>query len=243
MYNQPFKKVGKVDPTMKNQSKSSFYLTDSTGPGDEKNKQKQDSADTLPSYDTTTYDASASASGSSSSSSSSSKNLSTSNLSSYKSTLKDLGPDFKPTPEQTAAANAKVAKLKALDAANAAANKASSQKSQSTKETTSTKTTTIGDKTLSQIQKGGAIDVQNTLNKAKAQRHAARNQAVSDSTNVANAYLKSLPASAQVSDKARRMAQYKGNIAAKRTLAKNRTYSGSEIMRMVPKGKDYLGNE
>ena len=240
MYNQPFKKVGKVDPTMKNQSKSSFYLTDSTGPGEEKNKEKKDSANTLPSYDTTTYDASASASGSGSSSNS---NLSTNNLSSYKSTLKDLGPDFKPTPEQTAAANAKVAKLKALDAANAAANKASSQKSQSTKESTSTKTTTIGNKTLSQIQTGGNIAAQNRLSKAKAQRHAARNQAVSDSTNVANAYLNKLPASHQLSTKHQNIAQYKGNLAARQTLAKNKAYSPSEINRMVKRRENYLGNE
>lgn len=44
--------------------------------------------------------------------------LPTDNLSNYQSTLVDLGPDFKPTKEQTAAANAKVAELKALDEKN-----------------------------------------------------------------------------------------------------------------------------
>ena len=243
MYNQPFKKVGKVDPTMKNQSKSSFYLTDSTGPGDEKNKQKQDSSNTLPSYDTTTYDASASASGSSSSSNSSSTNLSTNNLSNYQSTLKDLGPDFKPTPEQTAAANKKVAELKALDAKNATANAASSRNSQTSTETRNTTTTTIGNQTLNQIQTGGNIAAQNRINKAKAQRHAARNQAVSDSTNVANAYLNKLPASAQLSTKHQNIAQFKGNQAAKQALAKNKAFTPSEINRMVKSREHYLGNE
>ena len=44
--------------------------------------------------------------------------LKTDNLEQYQAGLVDLGPDFKPTPEQTAAANAEVARLKALDEKN-----------------------------------------------------------------------------------------------------------------------------
>ena len=97
------------------------YDKDATSPFPQKTDST--SGDKLPSYNVTTYDASASASGggSSSSSNSSSQNLSTDNLAKRKSTLKDLGSNFKPTKEQTAAANAEVARLKALDAKNAAA--------------------------------------------------------------------------------------------------------------------------
>jgi len=202
--------------------------------------EEHNSGDSLPSYDTTTYNASASSSGGGSSS----QNLSTSNLSDYKSTLKDLGSGFTPTKEQTAAANAKVAKLKALDRSNAAANAASkTNSSQSSSESTSTSTTTLGDQTLNQIKKGGNIEVQNRASRVNATREAARNQAVIDSTNTANKFINSKPISMQDNPSLINVAQRRGNLAAKKSLLRSGTYNTSTVSKMVKKGENYLGTE
>lgn len=196
--------------------------------------------DKLPSYDTTTYNASASGSGGGSSS----QNLSTSNLSDYKSTLKDLGSDFKPTQAQTDAANATVARLKKLDRSNAAANASSnSNSSQSRSESTSTSTTTLGNQTLNQIKTAGNIQVQNRANKIKATRTAARNQAVIDSTNTANKFINKQPISNQDNSYILASAQRRGNMAAKKSLLKSGTYNAPTISNMVKKGENYLGTE
>lgn len=197
---------------------------------------EHNSSDSLPSYDTTTYNANASGSGGGSSS----QNLSTSNLSNYQSTLKDLGSGFTPTPEQTAEANATVARLKKLDRTNAAANAASSQ---SNNESTSTSTTTLGDQTLNQIKKSGNIQVQNRTNKINAMRQQARNEAVADSTKVANKIINRQPISNQDNPRLLAHAQRLGNLAAKKSLLKSKTYNASTISNMVEKGKNYLGTE
>lgn len=200
--------------------------------------EEHDSGDKLPSYNTTTYNASASGSGSGSSS----QNLSTSNLSDYKSTLIDKGPDFKPTPEQTAEANANVARLKALDRSNAAAN-AASNSSQSSSESTSTSTTTLGTKTLNQIKKAGNIEVQNRASKIRGERAQARNQAVIDSTKTANKFINSKPISQQDHPSVIASAQRQGNLAAKKSLLKSGTYMASKIKNMVKNNENYLGAE
>ena len=200
---------------------------------------EHDSDNSLPSYDTTTYNANASGSGSGSTS----QNLSTNNLSNYQSTLKDLGSDFKPTPEQTAAANAKVARLKALDRSNASANAASnSNSSQSSSESTSTSTTTLGNQTLSQIKKSGNIQAQNRANKIKAVRQQARNQAVIDSTKVANRLINSRPVATQDTPAVIAQGQRAGNLAAKKTLLRSGAYTTSNIRGMVKSGENYLGD-
>jgi len=201
---------------------------------------EHDSGDNLPSYDTTTYNASASGSGSGSTS----QNLSTSNLSDYQSTLVDKGPDFKPTQAQTDAANANVARLKALDRSNATTNAASnSNSSRSSNESTSTSTTTLGNQTLNQIKKSGNIQVQNRTNKIKATREAARNQAVIDSTKVANKLISSRPISTQDSEAVIAQGRRAGNLAAKKSLLKSKAYTSSKIKKMVQSGKNYLGTE
>jgi len=197
-----------------------------------------DPGDKLPSYDTTTYTASASGSGGGSSS----QQLSTSNLSDYQSTLIDKGPDFKPTQAQTDAANAKVARLKALDRSNAAAN-ATSNSSQSTSESTSTSTTTLGNQTLNQIKKSGNIQAQNRASKIKGKRTAARNQAVSDSISAANKYIDSKPIRSQDHPTTLNNARILGNQAAIQSLQKSGTYSNVAIKNMVRRGEHYLGTE
>jgi len=193
--------------------------------------------DKLPSYETTTYNASASGSDGGSSS----QNLSTSNLKNYQKELKDLGPNFKPTPEQTATANAEVARLKALDKANAATKAAN--RSQSSSESISTSTTTLGNQTLNQIKKAGNIEVQNRASRVNATREAARNQAVIDSTNTANKFISSKPISIQDNPALINAAQRRGNLAAKRSLLRSKAYNTSTISNMVKKGENYLGTE
>lgn len=199
-----------------------------------------DSGDSLPSYETTTYNANASSSGGGSSS----QNLSTSNLSDYKSTLVDKGSDFKPTPEQTAEANANVARLKALDRSNTASNAASnSNSSQSSSESTSTSTTTLGNQTLNQIKTAGNIQVQNRTNKIRAKRAQARNQAVIDSTKMANKFISSKPIATQDSEAVIARGQRLGNLEAKKSLMKSKAYATSTIGGMVKRGENYLGTE
>jgi len=155
-----------------------------------------------------------------------------------------LGSDFKPTQAQTDAANAKVAKLKALDRSNAAANTASnSNSSQSSSESTNTSTTTLGDRTLNQIKKSGNIQVQNRANKISATRAAARNQAVIDSANTANKFINKQPISNQDNPRLIDVARRRGNLAAKKSLLKSGTYNTSTINNMVKSGENYLGTE
>jgi hypothetical protein len=252
-YKSPYNKVGQLKPEMKNQSKSSIAMKDSGiymqdqsplsmsplnshGAGGTHPDPKK--GDKLPSYNTTTYNASASGSGGGSSS----QNLSTSNLSNYQSTLIDKGSGFKPTPEQTAKANAEVKRLKALDTSNAAANAASSSNlSQSNSESTSTRTITLGDQTLNQIKKGGEIKAQNRRNKINAEREYAVNRAYSDSVNVANKFLNKLPTRLQNNPKALKAAQGKGNLAAIRTLTGSDAFSQQEIKKMTPRGQNFKG--
>lgn len=214
------------------------YDKDATSPF----RQDQDtsSGDILPSYVTTTYNANASGSGGGSSS----KKLSTSNLSDYQSTLINLPDGVKATKKQTAAANAKVAELKALDKANAAANAASnSNSSQSRSESTSTSTTTLGDQTLNQIKKSGNIQVQNRTNKISATREAARNQAAIDSSKVANNFINKQSVSKQDNPRLIAVAQRHGNLAARKSLLKSGAYDGRAVRNMVKLGENYLGTE
>ena len=248
-YKSPYDKVGQLKPEMKNQSKSTIAMKDSGiymqdqsplsmsplnshGAGGTHPDPKK--GDKLPSYDTTTYDASASGSGGGSST----QKLSTSNLSNYKSTLKDLGSGFKPTAEQTATANAEVARLKKLDESNAASNLSSSL---SSSESTSTSTTTLGDRTLNQIKKSGQIKAQNRQNKINAEKDYAVNKAYSDSINVANKFLNKLPTRLQNNPGALKTAQGKGNLAAMRTLTDSDAFSRQEIKKMTPRGQNFKG--
>ena len=250
-YKSPYNKVGQLKPEMKNQSKSTIAMKDSAiymqdqsplsmsplnshGAGGTHPDPKK--GDKLPSYETTTYNASASGSGSGSNS----QNLSTSNLSNYQSTLTDLGSDFKPTKEQTATANAKVAELKALDASNASAN-AASNLSTSTNESTSTSTTTLGTRTLNQIKKEGNVLAQNRKNRIKAEREHSVNKAYSDSVNVANKFLNKLPTRLANDPRALVAAQGKGNRAADATLRAGGAHSIKEIKDMVRKGENFTG--
>lgn len=209
------------------------YDKDATSPFPQKTDST--SGDKLPSYDVTTYDASASGGGSGQKTKTVSENVYTP----PKRTPAGDAAYAALTPQQRKAQDAKYKKT----ATKTVTKEVPVSGGQETKEKLSTKTTTLGNQTLSQIQKGGSIAAQNRLNKARAVRQAARNQAVSDSTNVANAYLNKLPVSDQLSEKAQNVARLKGNWAAARALAKDKVYRGPEIKKMVRGGQNYLGQE
>ena len=115
---------------------------------------------------------------------------STSNLSDYKSTLVDLGPDFKPTKEQTDAANAKVAELKKLDAKNTEFNKNISNSNESSIETSVDKNKVVlGENTQAEILKEGEEYKQNRRSRIQAERGAGMDESQRDSIRVASEYL------------------------------------------------------
>jgi len=223
------------------------YDKDATSPFPQKTDST--SGDKLPSYNVTTYDASASASGGGSSSSSNSSN--SNSLTSSKTNFSS-DPVEKAKQQQWIKNNPKKYKQMLAEKKNATqqpaaneatANNASSNRGQSNQENIDTETITLGDQTLNQIKKGGSYLAENRQQRALAIRENARAQAVKDSSDVANAYLDKLPVSDQLSEKAQNVAQLKGNWAAARTLAKDKVYKGSEIKKMVLGGQNYLGQE
>lgn len=119
---------------------------------------------------------------------------STANYDKLMSTKKDLGPDFKPTKEQTAKANEEVRIAREKD-------KAASTKKSSTKKSTapSVKTEVVKEKKTSKVEGKGEQDLsnkeieKNRINRYKAGRDERINIAKKDSANVAQAYLKNKP--------------------------------------------------
>lgn len=137
--------------------------------------------------------------GTSSSTETSSSGGSTSSTSNYDklmSTKKDLGPDFKPTKEQTAKANEEVRIARAKDKAESEAKKnsvkaAETKPSVKTEVKTTKKTSKIQGKNEQKIANKEKED--NRINRYKAGRDERINIAKKDSANVAQEYLKNKP--------------------------------------------------
>ena len=156
------------------------------------------------------------------------KKKSTSNLSDYQSGLKDLGPDFKPTAAQTAAANKKVAELKKKDSDAAEFNKNISKSSGgSVKTKVDTKKVTLGTQTQKDILKEGTEFKSNRKAKIQAERGAAMDRAQKDSIKVAKKYLKDVGAKRKLEQRDVEMAAKRGNIAGMKTMMN--AYSQKEI--------------
>lgn len=173
--------------------------------------------------------------GGSTSTSTSSNQRSTSNLADYKSTLVDKGKDFKPTAQQTADANAEVARLTALDKKNAALNKESETKPATTNKQT---TTTTDKESVSQIKAEGEVNLQNLRNKALYNRQQQNVVAARDSSAVAMDYLKKLPAHMQLTPKAEKVAGRKGGIAAYFSRKDSGLFSRGESAKMFKEGQE-----
>lgn len=144
---------------------------------------------------------------------------STSNLANYQKGLKDLGPDFKPTPEQTAAANKKVAELKKKDSQNAEFNKNISKSNKSSVEkSVDKKKVVLGDQTQAEILGKGQEFKDNRKAKLKAERGAALDRAQADSIKVAKSYLQKMGQYGKLTDRHMTIASQKGNIAGRKSL-------------------------
>ncbi len=174
--------------------------------------------------------------GSSSSSSSSqgggsSSKQSTNNLSSYRAGLKDLGPDFKPTAEQTAKANAKVASLKKKDSDAKKANSTSSSSSSNNTNSGSTtrKSETItSKKSMAAVQEKGKIANENRVSRNAYNKEMTSIKAASDSTSTANSFLNNRKRHQQSNPKVIALASKLGAREAYNTRIKSGDFSQKE---------------
>lgn len=113
---------------------------------------------------------------------------STSNLANYQKGLKNLGPNFKPTKAQTAAANKKVAELKKKDAAAAKYN--ASIKKSNPKSTSTTKINKkVNPTTAKQINKESKQRVSSAIGKENFRRYGVEMQAKKDSVAASERYI------------------------------------------------------
>ena len=155
---------------------------------------------------------------------------STSNLSNYQSGLKDLGPDFKPTAAQTAAANKKVAELKKKDADAAEFNKNISKSSGgSVKTNVETKTKTLGTQTQKDILKEGTEFKSNRKSKVQAERGAAMDRAQKDSITSAQNYIKNVQKRRKVTQKDLEFAARAGDRAGRYSMSKAKGEGGNVL--------------
>ena len=155
---------------------------------------------------------------------------STSNLANYQKGLKDLGPDFKPTPEQTAAANKKVAELKKKDAQNADFNKNTSKSNVKTVEkSVNKKTTVLGKQTQAEILAEGKEYKKNRKARLKAERGSAKDIAQKDSIVAAQNFINKQSKLRKTTQKTLDLAHKIGNLAGKKSLRKAKG-KGGEVL-------------
>ena len=154
---------------------------------------------------------------------------STSNLADYQKGLKDLGPDFKPTAAQTAAANKKVAELKAKDDSAKAFNKNISKSNKSSVEKSIDKNKVVlGDQTQAEILKKGQEFKDNRKSKITAERGAAKDRAQRDSISAAKNYLNKIGGTRKLTQRDMENAARVGGKAGTKTL--NEAYSQKEVL-------------
>ena len=173
----------------------------------------------------------------------SSSTQSTNNLSSYQAGLKDLGSSFKPTPAQTAAANARVAELKKKDeaakAANASASTSSNSSSTNTNpgSSTTTSSTIVSPNSMAETILNGNIQNENRVQKFNFDRQETQIAAANDSTAAANYRLNRLPAYIANSPKGQVIAGKAGALEAADTRRNSGLFSREEIKNMYQTGQ------
>ena len=170
---------------------------------------------------------------------SSSSTQSTDNLKNYQAGLVDLGSGFKPTAEQTAAANAKVAELKKKDAAAAAANAANATSSNSSSNTTNSGSSTNNEEiitsplSMAETMLQGNIADENRSQTFNFDRNVANINAGNDSIAKRNSYLDNLKnKSFAMSDKAQYNASRLGGQESARTRINSDLFSAAEVRAM-----------
>jgi len=191
---------------------SAFYETDP-----EEKKSSKTSKDKLPSYDTTTYEASASGGGSGMGTKTVSKEVYTP----PKRTAKGDAAYAKLTPQQRKSQDDKYKKI----ATKTVKTEVPISGGQKSKESTSTKRTTIGTQTMGQIEKAGSIQSKNRLSEMSAKSDANLIQAKKDSINAANKTMKSFPTDVmRSSEKGRMLATRAGEKAGYHSLRQSGSY-------------------
>ncbi len=175
---------------------------------------------------------------------SSSSTQSTDNLSNYKSGLVDLGPNFKPTEEQTKRANAKVAELKKKDAAAAAANAANATSSNSSSSTTNagstttTSNTTTSPNSMAETKLKGNILAENRNQQFNFDREEANIRATNDSITTANKALDRLPRFRQNTPAGQSYAGRAGGRAAAQTRIASGLFPRAEAISIYRDGQE-----
>ena len=174
---------------------------------------------------------------------SNSSTQSTDNLKNYQAGLVDLGADFKPTAEQTSAANAKVAELKKKDALASAANEsrqvleAITNTTNAGSSTTTSNTTTSPNSMAETLLKGNIAD-ENRSQRFNFNRDETNIKAANDSITKRNSYLDNLRnKSFAMSDKAQSNASRLGGQEAAKTRINSGFFSGAEVNAMYQDGQ------
>ena len=174
---------------------------------------------------------------------SSSSTQSTDNLKNYQAGLVDLGADFKPTAEQTAAANARVAELKKKDEAAKAANAANVTSSNSSSNTTNAGRSTTSSETITSPNSmaetllQGRIADENRSQTLNFNREETNIRAANDSITKRNLYLNKLTPHFAASDKAQYNAGKIGGRAAANTRINSGNFSRAEAIAMYRAGQ------
>jgi len=155
---------------------------------------------------------------------------STSNLADYQKGLKDLGPDFKPTAAQTAAANAKVAELKKKDAEAKAFNESQSKSSPgSITKSTKSVTKTVGEKTQKEILDKGTEFKSNYKSRLGAERKAAMDKSQGDSIKVAKKMIKEVSKYKKLDQNVLDAAHRAGQAAGAKSLKEAKGSQGEKL--------------
>jgi hypothetical protein len=175
---------------------------------------------------------------------SSSSMQSTDNLANYQAGLKDLGPDFKPTAEQTARANARVRELKKKDADAATANAANvTSSSSSSNNTNAGRSTTTSNTTTSPNSMAETLLQANIGNENRAQRFnfdrdEANIKAANDSIRASNRALDRLPRHRQLTPQGQNFAGRAGGRAAAQSRRDSGLFSREEVTNMYRGGQN-----
>ena len=175
---------------------------------------------------------------------SSSSTQSTDNLANYQAGLKDLGPDFKPTAAQTAAANAKVAELKKKDETAKAANAANITSSSSSSNNTNAGSSTTTSKTTTSPNSMAETLLQaNIANENRAQafnfdREEANITAANDSINAAHKKLNTFNRHHQLTPSGQNAAGRAGSRAAAISRRNSGLFSRDEVVKMYRAGQN-----
>jgi hypothetical protein len=166
---------------------------------------------------------------------SSSSSSSTSGTSNYDAVVKSEGTRIvdpsKITPEMTAAANAKRAAAKALDASS------SSTSSGGGSSTTSSKTI-VSPNSMAETKLGGEIKAENRSQRNAFNKAETNIRAGNDSITASNQYLDKLPAFNQNSPKAQKVAGIVGGRAAKKRRVSSNDFSPAEAYKIYKAGQN-----